>query len=205
MFYHLGFQSHSDASVTRDRLLFVNPRPFDGFRLNYIHTKSGDFESNCARYNSISTTKIHLRGSRSLFCKYHDPFFMENLLKKKQRIESEKHTYVYESLTAKVSIEKVHVTQYKTLLWKRWFQIFSIMVQVPQKFLCSSSAVFYWQENNNWFFLCFTREFDSEWCITKYEHYLRVWFWMIDAEVWAVVGSLILSDMYRILSSSAVE
>lgn len=60
MFYHLGFQSHSDASVTWDRLLFVNPRPFDGFRLNYIHTKSGDFESNCARYNSISTTKIHL-------------------------------------------------------------------------------------------------------------------------------------------------
>ena len=119
MFYHLGFQSHSDASVTRDRLLFVNPRPFDGFRLNYIHTKSGDFESNCARYNSISTTKIHLRGSRSLFYKYHDPFFMENLLKKKQRIESEKHTYVYEYLTAKVSIEKVHVTQYKTLLWKR--------------------------------------------------------------------------------------
>lgn len=83
MFNHLGFQSHSDASVTWDRLLFVNPRPFDGFRLNYIHTKSEDFESNCARYNSLSTTKIHLRGSRSLFYKYHDPFFMENLLKYK--------------------------------------------------------------------------------------------------------------------------
>lgn len=198
MFYHLGFQSHSDASVTWDRLLFVNPRPFDGFRLNYIHTKSGDFESNCARYNSISTTKIHL-------LQISWSFFYGKFVEKKQRIESEKHTYVYEPLTAKVSIEKVHVTQYKTLLWKRWFQIFSIMVQVPQKFLCSSSAVFYWQENDNWFFLCFTREFDSEWCITKYEHYLGVWFWMIDAEVWAVVGSLILSDMYRILSSSAVE